>query len=61
MAKPPVKIAKVAIGDGSISTWQEYNLLPSLSVLRTFPQIIGYDQEVFNWFESQYVFPLYSY
>jgi carboxypeptidase D len=50
---PPVTISKIAIGDGSIGTWQGFNLLPALSVLETFPQIIGYDTEVYNHFKSQ--------
>jgi carboxypeptidase D len=53
LARPPVKIAKIAIGDGSIGTWQAYNFVPAVSVLRTFPQIIGYDQEVFEYFREQ--------
>ncbi|KAF7314221.1 Carboxypeptidase [Mycena kentingensis (nom. inval.)] len=53
MAKPPVKIAKVAIGDGSIASAEVFELLPTLSVLETYPQLIGYDQDVYNYFKEQ--------
>ncbi|KAJ6534638.1 alpha/beta-hydrolase [Mycena vulgaris] len=53
MAKPPVKIAKIAIGDGSIAADEVFELLPTLSVLETYPQLIGYDQEVYKYFKEQ--------
>ncbi|KAJ7108885.1 Alpha/Beta hydrolase protein [Mycena crocata] len=53
MANPPVKIAKVVIGDGSIATDEVFELLPTLSVLETYPQLIGYDQDVYNYFKEQ--------
>ncbi|KAJ7716754.1 Alpha/Beta hydrolase protein [Mycena metata] len=53
MANPPVKIAKIAIGDGSIAADEVFELLPALSVLETYPQLIGYDQEVYNYFKEQ--------
>lgn len=31
MAKPPVKIAKIAIGDGSIAADEVFELLPAVS------------------------------
>ncbi|KAK7025021.1 carboxypeptidase [Favolaschia claudopus] len=53
MAKPPVKIAKIAIGDGSIAEDEVFELLPTVSILETFPQLIGYDPEVYNYFKEQ--------
>ncbi|KAJ7625561.1 alpha/beta-hydrolase [Roridomyces roridus] len=53
MANPPVNIAKIAIGDGSIADDVVFELLPTLSVLETYPQLIGYDQEVYNYFKEQ--------
>ncbi|KAF5383799.1 hypothetical protein D9615_003548 [Tricholomella constricta] len=50
---PPVTIAKVAIGDGSITSGQVFELLPALSVIETYPQLIGYDQEVYKYFKEQ--------
>ncbi|KIY51939.1 alpha/beta-hydrolase, partial [Fistulina hepatica ATCC 64428] len=53
MDDPPVNIAKVSIGDGSITSEQVFELLPAVYVLETFPQIIAYDIEVFEYFKSQ--------
>ncbi|GLB41836.1 putative peptidase S10 family protein [Lyophyllum shimeji] len=53
MKNPPVTIAKIAIGDGSITSGQVFELLPALSVIETHPQIIGYDQDVYEYFKAQ--------
>ncbi|KAF7370325.1 Carboxypeptidase [Mycena sanguinolenta] len=53
MAKPPVQITKIAIGDGSIASGEVFELLPALSVLATYPQLIGYDIDVYNYFKEQ--------
>ncbi|KZW00798.1 alpha/beta-hydrolase [Exidia glandulosa HHB12029] len=53
MQTPPVNLAKIAIGDGSIGSVTEFQELPVLSVLETYPQIIGYDQEVFAYFRDK--------
>ncbi|PPQ62877.1 hypothetical protein CVT24_006275 [Panaeolus cyanescens] len=53
MANPPVKIAKVAIGSGSYTAEHVFELLPALSVIETFPQLIGYDTEVYEYFKAQ--------
>ena len=72
MADPPVKIAKIAIGDGTIASGVVFELLPAvcsfysvkldrssgyvqLTVIETYPQLIGYDPDVFNYFKTQYV------
>ncbi|TFK74999.1 alpha/beta-hydrolase [Pluteus cervinus] len=53
MENPPVKIAKAAIGDGSMTEEQVFELLPALHVIETFPQVIGYDPEVYLYFKQQ--------
>ncbi|CAK5283248.1 unnamed protein product [Mycena citricolor] len=53
MSKPPVKIAKIAIGDGSIASDVVFELLPSTNILETYPQLIGYDQDVYKYFKKQ--------
>jgi len=53
LQNPPVKIAKIAIGDGSITNEQTFELLPALSVIGTYPQVIGYDQDVYKYFKEQ--------
>ncbi|KAF7798025.1 hypothetical protein EIP86_009237 [Pleurotus ostreatoroseus] len=53
MEDPPVKIAKFAIGDGSIGSDTTSELLPMVTVLETYPQLIGYDPEVYEYFKEQ--------
>ncbi|OJA08691.1 hypothetical protein AZE42_01195 [Rhizopogon vesiculosus] len=53
MKNPPVTLAKIAIGDGSIASVETCELLPVVSVLETYPQIIGYDTDVFEYFREQ--------
>ncbi|EGO22337.1 hypothetical protein SERLADRAFT_473031 [Serpula lacrymans var. lacrymans S7.9] len=53
MESPPVKLAKIAIGDGSIASGEVFELLPVIQVLETYPQIIGYDTDVFSYFHEQ--------
>ncbi|OAX36453.1 alpha/beta-hydrolase [Rhizopogon vinicolor AM-OR11-026] len=53
MKNPPVTLAKIAIGNGAITSGDTYELLPVVSVLETYPQIIGYDTDVFEYFREQ--------
>ncbi|KIM53415.1 hypothetical protein SCLCIDRAFT_31895 [Scleroderma citrinum Foug A] len=53
MENPPVKLGKIAIGDGTIGSGETSNLLPVVSVLETYPQIIGYDTGVLDFFKEQ--------
>ncbi|KAF8141830.1 Alpha/Beta hydrolase protein [Boletus edulis] len=53
MKNPPVNLARIAIGDGSIASGEAFNLLPVVSVLETYPQIIGYDTDVLEYFREQ--------
>ncbi|GJE98051.1 serine carboxypeptidase-like protein [Phanerochaete sordida] len=53
MADPPINLAKIVIGDGTIGSLVEYELLPTLSVIETYPQLIGYDPEVYESFKEQ--------
>ena len=55
MDNPPVKLAGIAIGDGSIGSVEAFALLPVASVLETYPQIIGYDTDVLEYFIEQCV------
>ena len=54
MDNPPVNLARIAIGDGTIASTEVFMLLPVVSVLETYPQIIGYDTDVFEYFREQY-------
>ncbi|KAL0572767.1 hypothetical protein V5O48_009200 [Marasmius crinis-equi] len=53
MPNPPVKIGKIAIGDGSMTTDTVFQLVPSIKVIETFPQLINYDVEVYKYFKEQ--------
>ncbi|PFH51848.1 hypothetical protein AMATHDRAFT_58385 [Amanita thiersii Skay4041] len=53
MNNPPVQIAKVAIGDGSITSAVVFELLPALNIIETYPQLIGYDSQVYEYFREQ--------
>ncbi|KAI8982714.1 alpha/beta-hydrolase [Trametes punicea] len=50
---PPVKLRKIAIGDGSLGSEATVEHLPVINVIETYPAIIGYDQDVFNYFREQ--------
>ena len=76
MKEPPVKLERIAIGDGAIGSFQEFALLPmvsallllmsacwpfpKLSVLETYPQLISYDPDVYNYFKEQCVHIIFN-
>ncbi|KAK7691074.1 hypothetical protein QCA50_006177 [Cerrena zonata] len=51
--KPPVKLRKIAIGDGSLGSLATVEELPALNVIETYPQLINYDPDVFQYFKEQ--------
>ncbi|KLO06645.1 alpha/beta-hydrolase [Schizopora paradoxa] len=53
MNDPPVKLAKIAIGDGTVVNVDESEQMPALQVVETYPQLIGYDPEVHQYFKEQ--------
>ncbi|OSD04774.1 alpha/beta-hydrolase [Trametes coccinea BRFM310] len=53
LADPPVKIAKFAIGDGTVGNAVVFELLPTVTTIETYPQLIGYDTAVFEYFREQ--------
>ncbi|KAJ7027721.1 alpha/beta-hydrolase [Mycena alexandri] len=50
---PPVKLRKITIGDGSLGSEATVEHLPVLNVIETYPALIGYDQQVFEYFREQ--------
>ncbi|KAK7037693.1 hypothetical protein VNI00_010919 [Paramarasmius palmivorus] len=50
---PPVKLARIAIGDGSMGSFTGTEEISTVNTLQTFPQIIGFDTEVFQYFQEQ--------
>ncbi|KAF8576822.1 alpha/beta-hydrolase [Ramaria rubella] len=54
LPKPPVKLVKFAIGDGAIGSEQAFEDLPVVSIMETYPQLIDYDPDVYNYFKEQH-------
>ncbi|KAI9568043.1 Alpha/Beta hydrolase protein [Boletus coccyginus] len=50
---PPVNLSRIAIGDGTLTSVGTFLELPVITVLETYPQIIGYDTQVFEYFQEQ--------
>ncbi|KAH9945200.1 alpha/beta-hydrolase [Epithele typhae] len=52
-SNPPVNLRKIAIGDGSLGSQALVEHVPVLNVIETYPALIGYDEDVFNFFREQ--------
>ncbi|KAF5373507.1 hypothetical protein D9757_010495 [Collybiopsis confluens] len=50
---PPVKLHKISIGDGTIGDFALYEELSTVNTLETYPEIIGFDPDVFQYFKEQ--------
>ncbi|KAL5492153.1 hypothetical protein ACEPAI_3600 [Sanghuangporus weigelae] len=50
---PPVNLSKAAIGNGAIGTISETQQLTAMAIIETYPQLIGYDTEVYEYFREQ--------
>ncbi|KAG6377286.1 Alpha/Beta hydrolase protein [Boletus reticuloceps] len=53
MDNPPIHLERIAIGNADIGSIETSEELPVISVLETYPQIIGYDTLVFEYFQEQ--------
>ncbi|KAI0338858.1 alpha/beta-hydrolase [Trametopsis cervina] len=53
MPKPPVNLSKLAIGNPGLGSNSEFKTMPTLSLIQTYPQIIGYDTKVYDYFARQ--------
>ncbi|KAI0694640.1 alpha/beta-hydrolase [Cerioporus squamosus] len=49
---PPVKLRKIAIGDGSLGSQATVEHLPVVNVIETYPALIGFDHDVFSFSAS---------
>ncbi|THH14132.1 hypothetical protein EW146_g6173 [Bondarzewia mesenterica] len=49
----PVQLKKIAIGNGLFGGFDVYPNLVTISILESFPQLIGFDQDVFKSFQTQ--------
>ncbi|KAJ7062145.1 alpha/beta-hydrolase [Mycena amicta] len=50
---PPVTLKKIAIGNGAMGSAAVYEELPTLTTIQTYPQLINYDPEVYEYFKTQ--------
>ncbi|KAJ6574370.1 Alpha/Beta hydrolase protein [Mycena capillaripes] len=50
---PPVNLREMIVGDGTLGPVEVYNNLPTVTVIETYPQLISYDPDVFNYFRTQ--------
>jgi carboxypeptidase D len=55
MKNPPVKLVKMAIGAPALGSSDEFKVMPVLQTLKTHPALIGYNLDVFKYFEEQSV------
>lgn len=53
---PPVKLRKIAIGDGTLGSSSVFQDVDVISILETYPQVIDYDTDVFQFFHEQWAF-----
>ncbi|KAN0088900.1 Alpha/Beta hydrolase fold [Tylopilus felleus] len=53
MENSPVNLARIAIGNGALVSMEIFTELPVVTVLETYPQIIGYDTQVMEYFREQ--------
>ncbi|KAJ7186601.1 alpha/beta-hydrolase [Mycena filopes] len=51
--KPPVNLTKIAIGDGTLGSGATFLYVPTVTTIETYPQLIGYDPDVYNYFKTQ--------
>ncbi|KAJ7202078.1 alpha/beta-hydrolase [Mycena pura] len=51
--KPPVTLKKISIGDGTMGAPAVFEELPTIITIETYPQLINYDPEVYNYFKTQ--------
>ncbi|KIJ35084.1 hypothetical protein M422DRAFT_233049 [Sphaerobolus stellatus SS14] len=54
LSNPPVRLAKFVIGDGTIGSGPLFTSgVPTMQVIETYPQLIDYDPDVYNYFKEQ--------
>ncbi|KAJ7769354.1 alpha/beta-hydrolase [Mycena metata] len=50
---PPVNLTKMIVGDGTLGSAATFLYVPTVTTIETYPQLIGYDADVFNYFRTQ--------
>ncbi|KIM79111.1 hypothetical protein PILCRDRAFT_823685 [Piloderma croceum F 1598] len=51
--EPPVKLRKIAMGNAASGSFAAYEEVSAVTVLETYPQIIDFNTDVFNYFRTQ--------
>ncbi|KAI0031339.1 Alpha/Beta hydrolase protein, partial [Vararia minispora EC-137] len=52
-SSPPVNLDKIVIGNGLLGDFALYPDLSTISILESFPQLVNFDESVFNAFSSK--------
>ncbi|KAF7799721.1 hypothetical protein EIP86_010963 [Pleurotus ostreatoroseus] len=52
-SNPPVNLTKIMIGDPAFGSTAEFKTMPTLSLIETYPQLIDYDTDVYDYFKNQ--------
>ncbi|KAJ7787876.1 Alpha/Beta hydrolase protein [Mycena olivaceomarginata] len=50
---PPINLKKMIVRDGTLGSSATFIEVPTLTTIETYPQLIGYDSEVYNYFKTQ--------
>ncbi|KAJ7479835.1 alpha/beta-hydrolase [Mycena latifolia] len=50
---PPVNLTKIAVGDGTLGSAATFQDVSTMAIIETYPQLISYDSDVFNYFKTQ--------
>ncbi|KAG8818982.1 hypothetical protein FRC17_010641, partial [Serendipita sp. 399] len=50
----PVNLAKIVIGDGTIGNYGAFTEYSTISLIQSFPQLIGFQPSVYEYFVEQY-------
>ncbi|KAF7334471.1 Alpha/beta-hydrolase [Mycena venus] len=50
---PPVNLRKMIVGDGTLGSGTTFEMVPTITTIETYPQLIGYDPDVYNYFKTQ--------
>ncbi|KAJ7505935.1 alpha/beta-hydrolase [Mycena galericulata] len=50
---PPFNLTKITVGDGTLGDGTTFLYMPTVTIIETYPQLIGYDPDVFNYFRTQ--------
>ncbi|KAJ6607825.1 alpha beta-hydrolase [Mycena sp. CBHHK59/15] len=50
---PPVNLTKMIVGDGTLGSGATFEQVPTLTTIETYPQLISYDPDVFDYFKTQ--------